>query len=80
MAPPKNWSWSLGSKLGTIRYTRREGLIHGKNGNGDFVRHKTFRMYHEIIMFCAAIFDGVINFHVLIMICAININQSTNHY
>ena len=35
-------------------------------------------MFDVRLMFCAAIFDDVLKFHVLIMICAININQSTN--
>ena len=29
-------------------------------------------------MFCVAIFDDAFNFHTFVMICAININQSTN--
>ena len=36
-------------------------------------------MCYAANMFCAAIFDDVLNFHVLIMICAFNINQSTNN-
>ena len=34
----------------------------------------------NLLMFCAAIFDDVLNKNILRIICALNVNQSTNHY